>query len=326
VLLSLLVSVFLAGFKMNALKEIVQIVQRRKELKGNISLLHTLLEPEDLATWLADVAHDEGRRGARVAAIDSAHQVYDEVEDSLLEQGRALFRRFDSSSGKATERKAASAQAHTLVRSETKVEQATGLLLGRTEVIIRGATPQQILAYILDLDGRHMQQTTTHNPANDVRSETVQAVNDHHTIIFLRKKQLGFSDRTFLNSVVAKKVSEAPTTFLVAAMPIRSHVKITLKDEAGALRAENCRVFLLTELALRVTRLDYCCSLNLRGRVPQWFTNAVAIPAQSECPSPFFSHPAAAAAAPTSTTSCARMLVQCRCRDRCNCTSSSSDR
>ena len=47
VLASLLVSVLLVGFKLNGAKEIVHIIQRRKELKANLFLLQKGVEEED---------------------------------------------------------------------------------------------------------------------------------------------------------------------------------------------------------------------------------------------------------------------------------------
>jgi hypothetical protein len=61
-------------------------------------------------------------------------------------------------------------------------------------------------------------------------------------------------------------------------MPIAHHDKITPEDEKGAVRGENCRAFKLTEVAPGVTKLDYTCSLNLGGLIPQVITNKVAVP------------------------------------------------
>jgi hypothetical protein len=49
---------------------------------------------------------------------------------------------------------------------------------------------------------------------------------------------------------------------------------------AGAVRAEHCSAFKLTEVAAGITKLELTCSLNLRGSIPQAFTNEVAVPGQ----------------------------------------------
>ena len=46
------------------------------------------------------------------------------------------------------------------------------------------------------------------------------------------------------------------------------------------MRAENWRTFRLTEEAPGVTKLDYVCSLNLGGSIPQAITNKVSVPTQ----------------------------------------------
>ena len=65
VLASLLVSVTLVGIKLNAAKEIVQTIERRKELLVNLSLLQRGLEAEDKKAWIVDVIHDTKHREDR---------------------------------------------------------------------------------------------------------------------------------------------------------------------------------------------------------------------------------------------------------------------
>jgi hypothetical protein len=114
----------------------------------------------------------------------------------------------------------------------------------------------------------------------------LEHINAHHTIVFHRYKLPGIHDRTFLNSVIAKQLADDPPTYAVVMAPIPSHDKIGPKDEAGAIRAENFRGFRLTAAAPGVSRLEYCCSLDLRGRVPQWVTDSVATPAQMKVTAP----------------------------------------
>jgi hypothetical protein len=166
----------------------------------------------------------------------------------------------------------------TVLYSETKLDEATGLLFGRAAAMVR-ATPQEIVAYVLNyVDGRFTQSTT--DPTVFIRSEVVEHVNAHQTIIFMRCKATGLSDRTFLNSIVAKKVEDDPPTYMLVVFPILQHDKITPKDEKGAVRAEVCRAFKLTEVAAGITKLEYTCSLNLRGSIPQAITNKVSVPGQ----------------------------------------------
>ncbi len=112
------------------------------------------------------------------------------------------------------------------------------------------------------------------------RHEVFQHVNAHCTIIFNRVRAPCISDRTFLTSIVAQKVADDPPTYVVVGLPIAHHDKIAPKDEKGAVRAENCRAFRLTEVTEGITKLEYACSLNLRGSIPQAITNKVCVPGQ----------------------------------------------
>ena len=270
----MLVSVLLVGIKLTAAKELVQTIERRKELKVNLSLLRRTLEDEDLVQWLDDIEHDRALRRESIDAIEPASdQVYATAEGALIDKGMAIFADYDTSSAPVTKLKCSA----TIARAETKLDAASRLLLGRAEVEIR-ASPQDAIAYQLNYDGRHVQ--SDQNPAVDVRSEMLQRVNDHHTIVFNRKKASGLYDRTFLNSLIAKKVAENPTTYVLVGAPIPQHPKITPQDEARAVRAESFRSFRYTEVAPGRTKMDYVCSLDVKGFVPQFITNLLAIPQQ----------------------------------------------
>ena len=241
----------------------------------NLSMVRRLVEIEDTSAWIKDVAHDTKQREDRIAELESASgQVYDVLEDALMAKGDAMFAVFEASSAAATQLE----HSELIMYSETKLDKATGLLYGRAAAMVR-ATPQDMVAHMLHFDSRFNQSTT--DPTVWVRSEAVERVNAHHMIVFNRLKLgPGLSHRTFLNSTVAKQVADDPPTYLVLCLPIASHDKITPKDEKGAVRAENCRAFKLTEIAAGITKLEYACSLDLGGSIPQAITNKVSVPGQ----------------------------------------------
>jgi hypothetical protein len=277
VLASLLVSVLLVGMKLTAAKEIVQIIERRKELKANLLLLRIRLEEESLVEWLDDVMHDTKQRSDRILAMKSAPGLIDSTSESvMIQENLSMFALFEGSEGSSA---GVSKLKHsaTIDRMETKHE-PSGCLLGRAEAVYRAA-PHDIVAYMLNYDGRHICKSTW-NPDVDVRDETVQHVNSHHTIMFARKKGLGIQDRTFLNSIVAQQIAEDPPTFVLIGAPIATHDKITRKDEAKAVRAENRRSFKITEVAPGRSRVEYVCSISLFGFIPQLITNMVVVPGQ----------------------------------------------
>ena len=275
VVASLLVSVVLLGFKLSALKRLVQVNQRRAELKAALEMLQPKVDAEKLAVWLADVEHDAKQREDRIAAMDAAAgRVYDMSEAELLAKGADMFAVFEASSVGAKQLTPSA----TVLYSETKLDAATGLLFGRAAVMVR-ATPQAIVAHMLNYDS-HFNQSTN-DPTVFIRSEAVEHVNSHQTITFNRLKfGPGLSHRTFLNSTVAKKVADDPPTYVVVGLPIAQHDKVTPKDEKGAVRAEACRAFKLTEVGAGITKLEYTCSLNLGGSIPQAITNKVSVPGQ----------------------------------------------
>ena len=274
---SLIVSVVLLGFKMNGFKRLLQESQRRTELQMALAMLQPKLEEESLATWLEDVDYDRAQRCIDQLALSSGG-VYSTMENEAVERCIRMFALFDSNSARATQLPCSA----TTRRSETKYDEATRLLFGFVEVEIR-TTPLEFIAYTLNLDSRFMQSTYAAD-ADVVFSKLLETVNPHHRIRLNRYKARGVSDRTFLYSMIAKQLAEEPPTFFVAVVPIPSHANVDRKDEAGAVRAEAYRSFRLTEPAPGVTKLEYCCSLDLKGWVPQIVSNMVAIPQQMKNP------------------------------------------
>jgi hypothetical protein len=318
VLASLLISVLLVGIKLTAAKEMVQVIERRKELRANIALLQRVLEDRDKQVWIVDVKHDTEQREESIAELESASgHVYDIPETDLIEKGTAMFAAFESSSTVVKQLP----HSATIMSSETKLDEATGLLLGRAAAMVR-ASPQEIVAYMLNQDSRHT-KSLTGAASKFVLFETLQHVHPHHTIVFAKfRLGRGFSERTFLYSIVAKRVANDPPTYVLVGAPIACHYKITPIDEARAVRAENWRAFQLTEVAPGVTKLNYTCSLNLRGSIPQAITNKIAVPGQQHG-SPLID---LARNAPARAYSTFSFLGVLQCRRRCSGTSNRSGR
>ena len=275
-----MVSVVLLGFKLSAAKRVVQVNQRRKELETDLALLQPKLEDEDIAVWLNDYDHDSEQRQSSIDEMAlSSGRVYSAMENQAVARCLGMFDSYDSCSASATEVK----RSATIKRSETKYEEATRLLFGFAEAEIR-ADPLEIVVYILHCAGSRYGLTLAMADPDVVRFECVEKLNAHHTINFARYTARGaVADRTFLFSIIAKQTAEDPSAYVVAVVPIPRHAKISPKDEAGAVRAENVRSFRCTELAPGMTRLEYCCFLDLKGWVPQFVANK-AIPGQMRNP------------------------------------------
>jgi hypothetical protein len=255
----------LLGYKFHALKLIIQVNKRRTELNASLALLQPKVDEEALVEWLDDCDHDAAQRRARIGEMLLASgRVYSTMERGAIETCLDMFTLFDSSSDGTTQQ----TRSATIKRLETKQDSATRRLLGRAEAEIRADVLDIVAKTLHALDCRYGVSRNVADP-NAVRIEVLEKVNPFHSKGFARYKARGMSDRSFVMSMIAKQVAEDPLTYVVAVVPIPSHDKITQQDEAGAVRAENHRSFRLTALAPGLTNLEYCCSLDLKGWVPQ---------------------------------------------------------
>ena len=123
-----------------------------------------------------------------------------------------------------------------------------------------------------------------------------------HSIVFIELKTPPFKNRTWLTSMVCKRICDDPPTFLWVGVPLDTHPSIRPDDEHHAIRAEGSRCLRLTSIGPDLTRLEFCASLDLRGSLPQWLTDKVAVPTLLHVPYTIqvrtFRLPAAQAAVP----------------------------
>jgi hypothetical protein len=77
---------------------------------------------------------------------------------------------------------------------------------------------------------------------------------------------------------VLERLSDDPVSYVWVAAPIETHRKVTPDDERHAVRAASMRCCRLTAIAPNVTRMDYACTLDLKGAFPRAITNNLAIP------------------------------------------------
>jgi hypothetical protein len=104
-------------------------------------------------------------------------------------------------------------------------------------------------------------------------------------MIISRWSQMGnaptlFKSRTFLNTIVSKKIRRAGGTacHIVSIVPLRAHPNLTAADEGSAIRAEVVRAFRLSLVEPNVTKLEYCTQLDVKGSVPKWLVDVFVIP------------------------------------------------
>ena len=277
--MSLAATTLVIGRKIGAFLEIAVMHRRRKELKNMLKLLIKERNSARLKAWLVDTAHDQTQRSLWVQKISSTDrdQAYSADENRSIQIGLAMFAVFEQAGGKTKTLK----HNATVDKSETKYDDEHDRLIGRSEALIRGVEPAAIVAYLMDFNGRYAQ--SRRDPRLDVRCDVLEEVNDHHSVIYNSFRMIpGFSNRAVLMSMVYKRVGDADD-FVWVAVPRLFHRSITEKDEQGVVRAEVVRACRFTRIA-EGTKLEYVCSLDLKGRVPKWAMRNIALPAQMHLP------------------------------------------
>jgi hypothetical protein len=257
-----------------------------------------------LRAWLADLEHDRATRDEMIAAMVGDGHAYDEEEDSTIQQRLAMLAansahagelsRSDSltsvvrrTSGRAGQR-AEATHGPTVDSRWTQRDDATGELVGYVELVIRGAGPLDIIAYLMDINGRHWRSRL--DPEVDVRDELREVRKLHHIVEFYECKAAPFQNRTFLSTLMWKQLSAAQ--FVWCLSPTADHPTVAPSDERDAVRAEGARVLRLTVIAQNVTRVEYACALDLKGSFPAWLTDKVALPGlMHECARPAVATP-----------------------------------
>ena len=184
----MLLSVLGVGIKLNAAKELVQVVGRRKELKANLLLLQSRLGDESKVAWIDNAKYDMKLRQDKIVEMELASSLsYSSMECEAIDIGTAMFAAFESTSSsegvKQMEHSAA------MDRVETKVDRRSGHLLVRATADVC-ATAQEIAAHALTYcDSRFGQQTSALDP-NIVHAESI-IVHGCHTVTFFRFKAPG---------------------------------------------------------------------------------------------------------------------------------------
>jgi hypothetical protein len=234
--------------------------------------------------WLVDVEHDRETRKRMIAQMVADRHVYSDEEDSIIQRGLAMLEADSAQVGKVRQFK----HGPTIDSSWTKLDKGSGLLVGNTQCVIRGAGPLDIIAYLMDLHGMHFRSTL--DPETDVRDELREVRNSHHIVEFYEGKAAPFQNRTILSTLMWKQLSDAQ--FVWCLSPIADHPTLTASDERDAVRAEGARVLRLTMIAQNVTRVEYACTLDLKGSFPAWLTDKVALPGlMHECARPAVATP-----------------------------------
>ena len=221
--------------------------------------------------WNANVLRDQQSRQAWMHRFTSSAQLYTDAENAILARGTALL-------GPHQLPNVQSEGPPPPFRSRTRVDPESRRVIGATEGVIEGASPLEIMAFLMLVDSCFFQSRSNINAALDVRLDLLEHINDHHAVVFVEKAAAPFDNRTFLNAMVVKELSEDGTQFLFSTAPIASHPRIRPEDERHAVRGEAMRFWRVTRLTSSQTYIEYAACLDLKGSFPPSFTNSVAIP------------------------------------------------
>ena len=132
----------------------------------------------------------------------------------------------------------------------------------------------------MDADSNYIRSRL--DPKVDVHYGVREVRNPHHSVTFNEVKTAPFQNRTFLQAVLRKKLSN--TQFFWCTYPIADHPTVRPSDESHTVRAEGVRCIRLTRLAHGATRLEYACSVDLKGRFPTRLTNSIVVPTLMDLP------------------------------------------
>jgi hypothetical protein len=228
--------------------------------------------------------------------MDFAQDYTDDEEHAIASGLELLDGLGDSDAG----REMAPRQSHvTLTRERIRKSSASQRLVGSCEAMIRGATPQvkprptpflvsallrvclcapqDITAFLMDFNSKYNEDPAHVDPKVYTRWETTEVKNDHHRVTYCEVRMTPFRSRYFLNSLLWKKVSDSPPTFIWVAVPLASHPSIATDGDTVCAAVTRC--LRMTALTDQVTHVEYASSMHL-GR----FTDKFLLPTLTMLP------------------------------------------
>jgi hypothetical protein len=231
----------------------------------------TSLEFLESRMGLADFVHDSAWREALVDEMRKTEQSYSEEESRLLAAAKDLLRNIDEGARPVK-------HAKTIDVAHMRRDMRNGRWWVKIKAVIP-TSPRQVVAFLMQIESKFNDSPS--NREFDVGSKVLEAKNLHHVVAFRQATNKPHRDRTFLNALVWRKISDAPLTYIWAEVPIEHHDKLPLASPSSALstmarqssfsrsssvQAAVTRVALLTRNTAGSTIMEYGCCLDLMGR------------------------------------------------------------
>jgi hypothetical protein len=147
-------------------------------------------------------------------------------------------------------------------------DRKSGRLVGEARALIR-ASPDDVVAYLLDIDGEHFRSRLNRNIY--VRYETREVKNEHHAVLMIEMSMapLPLRNRLLLVSVLWKKLSDDPKSYVWVVHSIESHPSVSALEERHAVRGHVARCVVVTDANDGSTRLEYAVSVDLKTHLPE---------------------------------------------------------
>ena len=198
-MVSLMTSILLLGKKLTLGAQIVRIINRRTELQRNLEILMYRLEEEDLQDWLHGMEHDIEDRDRRIKRLRCSDETYTALEKATVAAGIKLL------GMSSTQEKTKVKHSDTVELAYMRMDEETGQHIGEVRAVIRGASPQVLTAYLMNLVSFHNKLMVR---AVTSRMEVLEQLSEHHFIYFTEKITRPFTNRTFLQRYICKFVDE----------------------------------------------------------------------------------------------------------------------
>ena len=127
--------------------------------------------------WLADVEHDRETRADMIEHMLAGGHLYSPEEDSKIQALLAMLATDSSHTRRARQLK----HGATVESSWTRPNEV-GVLVGHSRLVIHGASPLDIIAFLMDADSNYLRSRL--DPNVDVRNGVREVRNAHYSVTF----------------------------------------------------------------------------------------------------------------------------------------------
>ena len=218
--------------------------------------------------WLRDVELDAQWRRDWMVRFKSEEPPCESTVDELIGHGLHALAQIEANVAATTAMKRTS----TCDMARTWYNHENHRLYGNAQAVAWGVSPLEVVAWLMHADSRYL---TSKTDENDVFFHAVGEPGVRHRVVHLESKA-GLRNRSFLNALVCKQLSDEPPTFAWATGPIAHYEGV--RDNVGVVRAEAFRFLRLTAVNDHVTRMEYLCWIDLKGHIPKFVIDALVIP------------------------------------------------